>query len=49
VRDGEQKYYHENGQLAVQVMNVEQGKEDGTLKRYTADGSCSRWPSSTTG
>ena len=37
VRDGEQKYYHENGQLAVQV-EVDQGKEDGSLKRYTADG-----------
>jgi antitoxin component YwqK of YwqJK toxin-antitoxin module len=36
-RDGEQKYYHENGKLAVQVHIVE-GKEDGTLKRYTADG-----------
>ncbi len=37
VRDGEQKYFHENGKLAVQV-NIEEGKEDGTLKRYTADG-----------
>ena len=37
VRDGEQKYYHENGQLAVQVM-VQEGREDGTLKRYTPDG-----------
>jgi len=37
VRDGEQKYYHENGQLAVQV-NVEEGREDGTLKRYGSDG-----------
>ncbi len=37
VRDGEQKYFHENGQLAVQV-EVDQGKEDGTLKRFTPDG-----------
>ncbi|MCB0769305.1 MAG: toxin-antitoxin system YwqK family antitoxin [Flavobacteriales bacterium] len=37
VRDGEQKYYHENGQLAVQVR-VEEGREDGTLKRYTEQG-----------
>ncbi len=37
VRDGEQKYFHENGKLAVQV-NIEEGKEDGTLKRYTTDG-----------
>ncbi|MBL0129135.1 MAG: toxin-antitoxin system YwqK family antitoxin [Flavobacteriales bacterium] len=37
IRDGEQKYYHENGQLAVQVQ-VEEGREDGTLKRYTTDG-----------
>ena len=37
VRDGEQKYYHENGQLAVQVT-VEEGREDGTLKRYTPTG-----------
>ncbi len=37
VRDGEQKYYHENGQLAVQV-SVDEGKEDGALKRYDASG-----------
>ncbi|HQW06710.1 MAG: toxin-antitoxin system YwqK family antitoxin [Flavobacteriales bacterium] len=37
VRDGEQKYYHENGTLAVQV-SVNEGKEEGTLKRYTPDG-----------
>lgn len=36
-RDGEQKYYHENGQLAVQV-HVKEGREEGTLKRFTADG-----------
>ena len=36
-RDGQQLYYHENGQLAVSV-NIEQGKEDGTLKRYYANG-----------
>ncbi|MDQ3101129.1 MAG: toxin-antitoxin system YwqK family antitoxin, partial [Bacteroidota bacterium] len=36
-RDGEQKYYHENGQLAVQV-NVNEGKEDGVMRRYTATG-----------
>ncbi len=36
-RDGQQKYYHENGQLAVAV-NIVQGKEDGTLKRYYANG-----------
>jgi antitoxin component YwqK of YwqJK toxin-antitoxin module len=37
IRDGEQKYYHENGQLAVQV-NVNEGKEEGTLKRFTLTG-----------
>lgn len=37
VRDGEQKYYHENGQLAVSVQ-VNEGREEGTMKRYTADG-----------
>ncbi len=36
-RDGEQKYYHENGQLAVHVT-IKEGKEEGTLKRYTAAG-----------
>lgn len=36
-RDGQQKYYHDNGQLAVAV-NIVQGKEDGTLKRYYANG-----------
>jgi antitoxin component YwqK of YwqJK toxin-antitoxin module len=37
MRDGEQKYYHENGQLAVAV-NVEEGKEDGALRRYDEKG-----------
>jgi antitoxin component YwqK of YwqJK toxin-antitoxin module len=37
LRDGEQRYFHENGQLAVQVT-IADGKEDGTLKRYTPDG-----------
>jgi len=37
MRDGEQKYYHENGQLAVAV-NIEEGKEDGALKRYDEKG-----------
>lgn len=36
-RDGEQKYFHENGKLAVDVQVV-QGKEEGTLKRYSANG-----------
>ncbi len=36
-RDGDQKYFHENGQLAVQV-HVKEGREEGTLKRYTASG-----------
>jgi antitoxin component YwqK of YwqJK toxin-antitoxin module len=36
-RDGEQKYYHENGQLAVQV-EVREGREEGTLERYTTTG-----------
>lgn len=37
VRDGEQKYFHENGQLAV-VVSVNEGREEGTMKRYTAGG-----------
>ncbi len=37
MRDGEQKYYHENGQLAVAVK-IEEGKEDGALKRYDERG-----------
>lgn len=37
IRDGVQKYYHENGQLEVEVA-VKEGKEDGTLKRYYANG-----------
>jgi len=36
-RDGEQKYFHENGQLAVAVQ-IKEGREEGTLKRYTPDG-----------
>ena len=37
LRDGQQKYFHENGQLAVDVK-VEDGKEQGTMKRYYANG-----------
>jgi len=37
VRDGVQRYYHENGQLEVEV-NISEGKEDGTLKRWYANG-----------
>lgn len=37
IRNGVQKYYHENGQLAVEV-EITNGKEDGTLKRYYANG-----------
>jgi len=37
LRDGEQKYFHENGQLAVAVQ-IKEGREEGTLKRYTPDG-----------
>ncbi len=37
VRDGVQKYYHENGQLEVEV-HIKEGKEEGTLKRYFANG-----------
>ena len=37
LRDGKQKYYHENGALAVEI-DVKEGKEDGTLKRYYANG-----------
>lgn len=36
-RDGVQRYYHENGQLAVEVTVVK-GQEEGTLKRYHANG-----------
>ncbi len=36
-RDGEQRYYHENGQLAVKV-NIVEGKEEGKLLRYDPDG-----------
>jgi len=36
-RDGEQKYYHENGQLEADVT-VKQGREEGKLKRYYANG-----------
>lgn len=36
-RNGEQKYYHENGQLEV-VVNIVQGQEQGMLKRYYANG-----------
>lgn len=37
LRDGKQKYYHENGTLAVEV-DIKEGKEDGTLKRFYANG-----------
>jgi len=37
VRDGEQKYYHDNGQLAVTVQ-VKEGREEGSMKRYTPEG-----------
>ena len=37
VRDGVQKYFHENGQLEVEV-NIKEGREDGTLKRYYPNG-----------
>ncbi|MCO5276124.1 MAG: toxin-antitoxin system YwqK family antitoxin [Flavobacteriales bacterium] len=36
-RNGDQKYYHENGNLAVEVKVVE-GREEGTLKRFTRAG-----------
>lgn len=36
-RDGEQKYYYENGQLEADVT-VKQGREEGKLKRYFANG-----------
>ncbi|MBX2981346.1 MAG: toxin-antitoxin system YwqK family antitoxin [Flavobacteriales bacterium] len=36
-RDGQQKYYHENGRLAVDV-NIVKGREEGTLKRYYTNG-----------
>ncbi|MCB9170328.1 MAG: toxin-antitoxin system YwqK family antitoxin [Flavobacteriales bacterium] len=37
VRNGMQKYYYENGQLAVEV-NIKDGQEEGNLKRYYANG-----------
>lgn len=37
VRDGVQRYYHENGKLEVEVR-IHEGKEEGTLKRYYANG-----------
>lgn len=37
LRDGIQKYFHENGQLAVEV-SVKQGREEGSLKRFYANG-----------
>lgn len=37
IRDGVQKYYHENGKLEVEV-NIKEGREEGTLKRYYANG-----------
>jgi antitoxin component YwqK of YwqJK toxin-antitoxin module len=36
-RDGQQKYFHENGRLAVDV-NIVKGREEGTLKRYYPNG-----------
>lgn len=36
-RDGVQKYYHDNGQLAVEVT-IKQGKEAETLKRWYPNG-----------
>lgn len=36
-RDGQQKYYHENGQLAVDVTMVK-GREEGTLTRHFPNG-----------
>ncbi len=36
-RDGKQKYFHENGRLAVDV-NIVKGREQGTLKRYFPNG-----------
>ena len=36
-RDGVQHYYHENGQMAVEVT-IKQGKESGVLKRWFANG-----------
>lgn len=36
-RDGEQKYYHENGQLEADVT-VRQGREEGKLRRYYGNG-----------
>ncbi len=36
-RDGEQKYYHENGELEVDV-HIKQGREEGTLKRFFPNG-----------
>ncbi|MCB0792578.1 MAG: toxin-antitoxin system YwqK family antitoxin [Flavobacteriales bacterium] len=37
VRNGMQKYFYENGQLAVEV-NIKDGQEDGLLKRYYTNG-----------
>lgn len=37
VRQGLQKYYHENGRLAVE-LTVRDGREEGTLKRYLPNG-----------
>ncbi|MBL7964209.1 MAG: hypothetical protein JNM31_10255 [Flavobacteriales bacterium] len=37
VRNGVQRYYHENGQLAVEV-NVVNGQEEGTMKRFLPNG-----------
>lgn len=37
MRDGVQRYYHENGQLEVEV-NIVKGREEGVLKRYYANG-----------
>jgi len=37
-RNGEQKYYHENGEVAL-LVNIVNGKESGIMKRYDTDGS----------
>ena len=37
VRNGDQKYYHDNGELAVQV-HIREGREEGLLKRFDASG-----------
>lgn len=39
-RNGEQLYYHENGNLALQV-NLLNGKETGVMKRFDEDGNLS--------